>query len=106
MNLENKREVELLERKIADLEHTVMQLRNSLDGIEFSVIDVGRQNEPTYTQKNRVSVSMGVQKGISEELIAGASWEVLSRPGSGDYVLMCKNGTLSWVELETFACPE
>lgn len=103
MNLENKREVELLERKIADLEHTVMQLRNSLDGIEFSVIDVGRQNEPTYTQKNRVSVSMGVQKGISEELISNS--DLSHPPATGTYVWLSVNGVASWVELETFVCP-
>lgn len=126
MNLDNKREVEFLERKIADLEHTVMQLRNTIDGIEFSVVEVGRQNEPTYTQKQRVSVSMGVQKGESEELVAGTTLEDGSSEGDIQYwndttkewtvldapivksVLIFDPATtpkLKWVELETFACP-
>lgn len=36
---------------------------------------------------------------------AESEWAVLARPASGNYVLMCQSGTVSWVEVEAFSCP-
>jgi len=65
----DKKDTEILERRIADLENTVRELRQGMDGMEFSQIAITKRGDPVYVRTGRFSPAMGIQVGEYQELV-------------------------------------
>ena len=63
------KDTEILERRIADLENTLRELRQGMDGLEFSQITITKEDDPVYVRTSRFSAAMGVQHGEYQELV-------------------------------------
>ena len=122
--MDDKRNTEILERRIADLENTLRELRQSVDGMEFSQIAITKRGDPVYVRTGRLSPAMGVQNGEYQQLLSGSTIEEGANEGDVTYwdgsewvtlsvpivksVLIYDPATtpkLQWIELEEFTCP-
>jgi len=65
----DKKDTEILERRIADLENTLRELRQGMDGMEFAQIAITKRGDPVYVRTGRFSPAMGIQVGEYQELV-------------------------------------
>ena len=121
--MDDKRNTEILERRITDLENVVRELRQGMDGMEFAQIAITKRGDPVYVRTGKFSPAMGVQNGEYQQLLSGSTieegasegdmtywdgseWVTLSAPLVKSYLIFDPDATpkLQWITGETFAC--